>query len=158
MGTNFRNNVIHINDDGKVSIFDITVGKIQTLFPHTVKRLFLPDTDWTTLPFLNKIRTQTRLSVHYHSIFRRRCDGQTSTLMDTTTLKRVVPLLVLFKRMAVAVEFMRGVAGANQDTDGKKRRSSMVISILAPKPRKVLPLLVHCTRSRIVLQQTKSSC
>ena len=28
MGTNFRNNVIHINDDGKVSIFDITVGKI----------------------------------------------------------------------------------------------------------------------------------
>ena len=63
--------------------------------------------------------------------------------MDTTTLKRVVPLLVLFKRMAVAVEFMRGVAGANQDTDGKKRRSSMVISILAPKPRKVLPLLVR---------------
>ena len=40
MGTNFRNNVIHINDDGKVSIFDITVGKIQTIIsPHCEETL-----------------------------------------------------------------------------------------------------------------------
>ena len=68
---------------------------------------FSPGDDWGIPPLLNKNphldEIVCALPFNLPALLCR-CDGQTSSQMDTTTVKRVVQVLVLFKRMVLEDE------------------------------------------------------